>query len=504
MSTTIKLDPITRIEGHLAVKVNVDQGKVAEAYCLGEMFRGFETILMGRDPLDAQQITQRICGVCPISHGIASIRAQEDAYKLTPARNGVLLRNLILGANYLQSHIIHFYQLCALDFVDLTAITSYTGNDPQLNELKAWVQSETSRNEINPATPFLPRYKGDYLADKDINLGAIKHYLQALNMRRMAHEAAAIFCGKIPHAAALVPGGVSNEVTMERVLGYTRRLRELKTFVDTVYAPDVLAVAKAYPQYFQLGKGTGNFMAYGVFPDADNPVRFMFPAGTVSGDKIEPLDTGLITEEVQHAYFSSGTGLHPSKGETTPDPNKPGAYSWSKAPRYRRQPMEVGALARVLIAYQSQANPELNRLVDTTLAQLGKGPADLNSVMGRHAARALEAKLIADQCLVWAGQLRLNESACTDFTLPKEGRGMGLIEAPRGALGHWIEIANHKIARYQCVVPTTWNCSPRDDNRTPGPVEQSLVGAPIADPDNPIEAARVVRSFDPCLACAIH
>lgn len=503
MSKSIKIDPFSRIEGHLAIRVEVAENRVKEAFCSGEMFRGFEIILKNRHPLDAQQITQRICGVCPIDHGIASVLAQDAAYQATPPENGVLVRNLIQGANYLMSHITHFYHLSALDFIDIAAIRKYTGSDPQLSYLKDWVEAQVASRSIYPAAPFLPRYEADYLKDTSINVVAIKHYLEALDIRALCHQMAAVFCGKIPHAPALVPGGVTERVTIDKIISYRSMLQKVQTFVETAYLPDVLTVAKAFPDYFSLGRGCGNFLAYGAFPEAAGRSTQLFPSGVVINGGLGTLDVSQITEDVMYSLFASPSGLPPTRGETIPDPNKTKAYSWLKAPRYRRQVMEVGPLARMMVAYL-KGEPLFKDQLDAVLAKLGKKPADLISVMGRHAARALEAKIIAAQCFVWLERLAPGKPAFADFEIPGAGQGMGLTEAARGALGHWLEIKNGRIANYQCVVPTTWNCSPRDDQGLPGPVETALVGTPVTDDKNPIEVARVVRSFDPCIACAVH
>lgn len=502
MANTVLIDPITRIEGHLAVKVEVEDGRVTEGRCIGEMFRGFEVLLRGRHPMDAGQITQRICGVCPISHGTASIFAQDMAYKVTPPDNGRLIRNLILGANYIQSHLIHFYHLCALDFIDIAAVAGYQGNDGVLKGLRDWINAELASKRLYPAAPFLPRYNADYATDATLNLTAARHYVEALEMRALAHDSAALFCGKIPHATGLIPGGVTQPVTVDKIAAYVANMKRLQAFVNDCYVQDVIGVAQAFPAYFQMGKSCGNFLAYGNFPESASGNRF-FPSGTIMQGALKPLSVDAIAEEVKYSLFSSPSGLHPYKGETSPEPNKSGAYTWLKAPRYQGQPMEVGALARILVAYQ-QGMAAVRAEVDGALGLLGLGPEALDSVLGRHAARALETKIIVAKCLEWAAQLKPGKPVYEDFELPDTGQGYGLAEAPRGALGHWIEIQDKKIARYQCIVPTTWNCSPRDDRGVPGPVEQSLAGTPVADPGNPIEAARVVRSFDPCIACAVH
>lgn len=504
MPRTVTIDPITRIEGHLAIRIEIDSNRVINAFSSGEMFRGFEVILKGRDPLDAQQITQRICGVCPISHGTASILAQDAAYKITPPKNGRLIRNLVLGANFMQSHILHFYHLAALDFVDITAITKYKGKDPALRELKQWVKAQLSSNVLFPAAPFLPRYSGQYVQNTELNIQGIKHYLDALDMRTLSHKMGAIFGGKLPHAATLVPGGVTEKVTADKIAACKSIISKLQTFIDTSYLHDVTEVAAAFPEYFRIGKGCGNTLAYGVFPESSDDSAKLLPSGVVTKGKLNPFDATKITEDVKYSLYSSPSGLHPAKGETAPAPHKSGAYSWLKAPRYNGTVVEVGPLARILAAYFKGENRAVKNSVDGLLAKLGKKPKDLLSVLGRHAARAIECKVVADRCAEWVEQLTPGEPTFQDFSIPETGRGIGLTEAPRGALGHWLEINNHKISRYQCVVPTTWNCSPRDDNGNQGAVEQALKGTPIADGKNPIEATRVVRSFDPCIACAVH
>ncbi len=499
----ISIDPITRIEGHLGIGIDVEANRVTDAHCKGEMFRGIEMILRGRDPLDAQHITQRICGVCPVSHGIASILAQDDAFGASVPDNGRLVRNLILGANYIQSHILHFYHLAALDFVDIVAITKYQGANPFLLSVKAWVESEVSSGALHPAAPFLPRYEGKYLANDEANIIAIKHYLDGLDMRTLAHKMGALFAGKLPHAATLVPGGVTEKVTAKKIAAYRDMLGKLTNFINTAYLEDVVAVAGAFPEYFSTGAGYGNFLSYGVFEESTNGNEKLFPAGVIIDGKLQGFDPAKIGEDIKFSHFSSGSGLHPSKGETTPEPGKSGAYTWLKAPRYNGQPLEVGPLARMMVAYMS-GDKRVKPLIDSVLSRLGAGPEVLVSVLGRHAARAIECKLVADRCAEWIEMIDPTKPTFTDFDIPKSGAGMGLTEAPRGALGHWITLKDYKIENYQCIVPTTWNCSPRDDKRQRGPVEQALVGTTIADEHNPIEAARIVRSYDPCLACAIH
>lgn len=504
MTKKITIDPVTRIEGHLKIEVEVKDGKVSDARSSGEMFRGWEIILKGRDPKDAQMITQRICGVCPSPHAQASTLCLDDAFGVHPPDNGRLIRNLILGANFIDSHILHFYHLAALDYVDITAILKYTGNDPGLNRIKAWAKTEIDSGRPTAVAPFLPRLKGDYIADAEINIAAIAHYLKALDVRKKAHEMLCIFGGRMPHEIAIMPGGVCERPTVDKITSFLYRLKELQSFIDNAYIPDVITVAKAYPRYFDIGKGSGNLLAYGVFEENNEGTKKYISGGVYIDGKVQTLDPQQIAEYVKYSRYSSGSGLHPSKGETAPQPDKKKAYSWIKSPRYDNKVCEVGPLSRMMVNHLSGANVTVSKLVTDTLTQLSAPASALFSVLGRHAARALECKLVADKCAEWVMQLDPSKPVHTKFEIPDQSSGMGLTDAPRGALGHWITIKNKKIDRYQCVVPTTWNASPRDDKNQPGPLEQALIGTPVADPENPIEPLRVVRSFDPCLACAIH
>jgi hydrogenase large subunit len=504
MAKKIIVDPITRIEGHLKIEVEVEGAKVKDAKSSGEMFRGWEIILKGRDPRDAQMITQRICGVCPSAHAQASTLCLDDAFGIHPPDNGRLIRNLIFGANYIQSHILHFYHLAALDYVDITAILNYKGNDPGLNKVKAWAKSEVDSGRPTAVAPFLPRLKGDYLLDTEGNIAAIAHYLKALDIRKKAHEMLCVFGGRMPHEIAIMPGGVCERPTVDKIASYLYRIKEIQSFIDNVYIPDILAVAKAYPQYFDIGKGCGNLVAYGVFEEDNEGTKKYISGGAYIDGEIKPLDPGKITEYVKYSRYSSKSGLHPSQGQTIPEPDKKQAYSWIKSPRYEDKVCEVGPLARMGVNHLQGSNPTVSELVSGTLNKLNLPVTALFSVLGRHAARALETKVVADKCAEWVMQLNPSKPVHTKFEIPEQSTGMGLTCAPRGALGHWITIKGKKIDNYQAVVPTTWNASPRDDKNQLGPIEQALIGTPVADPDNPIEPLRVVRSFDPCLACAIH
>ena len=504
MATKITIDPLVRVEGHLKVECVIDGGEVKEADCSGPMFRGFERLLIGRDPLDAQQIAMRVCGVCPMVHGTAAALALDEALGVNASvpDNGRIVRNLMLASNFLQSHILHFYHLAALDYVDCTKVAGYDGADPGLQSVKAFID----RGELGP---FMPRYEGDYRLPDEVDRAAVAHYVQALQMRRKAHEMLAIFGGKMPHTAALVPGGVTESVTTSKIADFLWRLNELRGFIDNVLLPDALAIGGAYNDYFAIGKGCGAFLSYGGFElesgeaDLTRRKRF-FARGTATAAPGLPgtLDVSRIREDVKHAHYADATtGLHPTQGETEPDMTK--GHTWLKAPRYDGKAYEVGPLARAVVGYLSGHAPT-QQLAGSVLSGLHIQPEDMISTMGRHVARALEAKMVADTMASWLLQLQPGAPAAVAFEMPDEASGTGILEGPRGALLHHIAIQGGKISRYQLVVPTTWNCSPKDDQGQPGPVEQALIGTKVSDPENPLEIVRIVRSFDPCLACAVH
>jgi len=370
----------------------------------------------------------------------------------------------VQAANLIQSHILHFYHLAALDYVK--------GPD---------------------TAPFVPRYEGDYRLPPHVTEVVVGHYIQALAMRRKAHEMGAVFGAKMPHTMVFLPGGVTTDVTPEMIATYEGKLRELISFIDDVYLPDVLAVAGAYEDWFEIGAGCKNLLSYGGYPltDQKDPsgANLYFARGAYVDGRFVPVDADQIKEHVAHSWYKSGAGKHPFDGETLPEVDKRGAYSWIKAPRYQNHPCEVGALARTWVG----RNPQVAALGDKAF-----------SVMGRHFARAVETKAIAHAMLEWLQELAPGEPVFEAYDVPREARGFGLTEAPRGALGHWIAIEDYKIMNYQAVVPSTWNIGPRDDKGVRGPLEEALVGVEVADPDNPIELVRIVRAFDPCLACAVH
>lgn len=494
----VVIDPMTRIEGHIKIETEVEGGAVVDAKSSGTLFRGFEIILQGRDPRDAPQLAQRICGVCPQAHAMASVLCLDDAFDITAQipKNGRIIRNLLLGSNFIQSHILHFYHLAALDYVDIAAAAEYEGINPDLRSIRGFI--ERGRLE-----PFFPRYEGDHRFSSKVDRELTAHYVKALEMRRKAHEMLAIFGGKMPHSCTAVPGGATQVPTVDKITSFLWRLNEIRGFIDDVYIPDVITVAESYDDYFEMGIGCGNLLSYGVF-DLDDKKRLL-REGIASKDMTwGEFDAGRITEEVEHSWYASSTGVrHPSQGETTPQAGKEGAYSWIKAPRYNGQVYEVGPMARMVVNYLA-GNEVVKGLLDSVLSRFKADPQVLFSVLGRHAARALECKYIADSMAAWVLELELGGPVFVEYEIPEEASGVGLTGAPRGALGHWVTIQDKKIAKYQCVVPTTWNASPRDGRGQPGPMEQALTGVKVADEDNPLEVMRVVHSFDLCLACAVH
>jgi len=478
MPTTIKIDPVSRIEGHLEIEVSVEGGQVIDAKSSGTMFRGFETILLGRDPRDASILTQRICGVCPVSHAMAATLNLESAFGVLPPNNGRILRNLVLGANFIMSHILHFYHLAALDFID-------------------------TRDAV-PMSPWQPQYIAPDMVTGELAAVLVGHYVQALEMRRKAHQMGAIFGAKLPCVSTFVPGGCTEVVTGEKVSDFGDLLVELCSFIDTVYIPDVLTVAGAFPDYFNVGTGCGNLLAYGVFDLNAEGTEKLLGGGRYTDGEYLGVDPGQITEYVKYSRYTAASGdVNPSVGVTEPDIDKGGAYSWIKSPRYDEKVHEAGPLARMFVSYLA-GEPTVVALVDFVLGHFGATADALFSVLGRHAARALETKFVADSMAGWLDALVVGDSVYEYSAIPECASGIGLTEAPRGALGHWIDVSRGKISRYQVITPTAWNASPRDDLEQMGPIEQALIGTPVADVDQPIEVLRVVHSFDPCLACAVH
>ncbi|MDA8123717.1 MAG: nickel-dependent hydrogenase large subunit [Deltaproteobacteria bacterium] len=475
MATVKIIDPVTRIEGHMSVEVTIDRNRVTDARCSGTLFRGFETILTGRQPTDAPVITQRICGVCPIAHGMASVNALDNLSSFKIPDNGRILRNLTLGANFIQSHILHFYFLAAPDFVAGPAMAPWT---------PAW--------NVDIRLPA-----GDSIAS---------HLVPAIEARRRAHEMGAVFSGRMPTAHSFIPGGYTAVPSQADLDKFRSHLLWLSDFITNTYLPDIHKLRSFYSDYLSIGGGYGNLMAFGAFDLDGAGSRKLFRRGVVEGARKGvpgELNLARITESVTHSWYDNRTdGLSPAKGKTTPLYPKKEAYSWLKAPRYNSRPYEVGPLARMWVNGDYQGGV---------------------SVLDRHLARALEAQKVAGAMLGWLDQLNLGAPVYSEQPVRKAGSGVGLTEAARGALGHWVSTASGKITNYQIITPTCWNASPRanegedqddDDDRndgsrrnTPqnlGPMERALVGTPVLDPNKPIEVLRVIHSFDPCLSCAVH
>jgi len=552
--THVVVDPVTRIEGHLRIEAEVDGGAVRDAWASCTMFRGIEIILKGRDPRDAWAFTQRICGVCTTVHAIASIRAVENAIGAAPPPNARLLRNLIIAAQCVQDHVIHFYHLHALDWVDVvSALQADPVKTSALAEsISDWPLSSKSYFtgvqarlkgfvEQGQLGPFANAYWGHaaYRLPPEANLMAVAHYLEALDWQREFIKMHAVLGGKNPHLQSFLVGGMATPVDPDKQAsinaGTIAQLRELiakaREFVTRVYIPDVLAVASFYKDWAGHGQGVGNYMVYGEYPEDDNAMPKLFlPRGIIRNrdlSKVEPFDQMKVTEYVSHSYYAyqrgDGVALHPFQGETAPNYTGPKPpyqqldtdkkYSWLKSPRYDDQPMEVGPLSRMLVAYAS-GQPRVKELVGAVLKQLNVGPEALFSTLGRIAARAIETQLLAEKMDDWldglaaniaAGDLRIHDNSKWEpSSWPADAQGAGFHEAPRGALGHWVSIHDGTIANYQCVVPSTWNAGPRDAKGTRGPYESALLQTPVADPARPVEILRTVHSFDPCMACGVH
>jgi [NiFe] hydrogenase large subunit len=533
----VVVDPIPRIEGHLRIEVEVENGKVKDAWSSGTLFRGLEIILQGRDPRDAHLLTQRSCGVCTLVHSLASVRAVEDALKVKIPPTARIVRNLTHAAQNMHDHPVHFYQLCALDWVDVvSALSADAGKTADLSaavsgrpqtkkyyeglkgKLKAFVDS-------GQLGPFANAYWGHpaYKLPAEANLMAVGHYLDNLRQQVHAAQMTALWGAKNPHLQGHLPGGVTvaQQLDADHIAKYLFMLKEQIKFIEEVYIPDLLAVASFYKDWAAIG-GNKNFLAYGDFPESDKePESFYFQRGIIlNGElKLVPVDVSKITEDVTHAWYEGDKPLHPSVGETKPlmgdklkgaVPDVKGKYTWLKAPRYDDKVMEVGPLAQCLVSYVG-GNKEIKETVDGVLKKLEVKPTALFSTLGRVAARGIKCLVNAKRAEKWTMDLIENvkkgdTKTFTPYKLDESvnGQGFGLNDVARGSLGHWINIEKGKIKNYQQVVPSTWNLGPADAKGQKGPVENALIGTPVADPKKPLEILRTVHSFDPCIACAVH
>lgn len=552
----IVVDPITRIEGHLRIEVEAGDGRINNAWASSTQFRGIEIVMQGRDPRDAWAFAQRICGVCTVVHAIASCRAVEDALGIQVPPAGALIRNIVHGMQTVQDHVIHFYHLHALDWVDvvsaLSADPASTANiaasispwpknsETYFRQIKERIQKFVEAGQLGI---FTNGYWGHpaYKLPPEVNLLAVAHYLEALDWQRDVIRVHTIFGGKNPHPNFLVGGmasainledtGTINAESLTKIGGMIKRARE---FVEQVYWPDLLAIAGYYKDWGAIGGGVGNFMAVGEYPDAGDSTdldSLYFPRGIILGkdlSEVHPYDQMKVREYITSAWYEyeggDAVGLHPWEGETRPrytGPEPPweylqdhDKYTWMKAPRYEGMPMEVGPLARMLVAYAS-GHSDVQEVVNDALGRLEVGPEVLFSTLGRVAARGAETVLVARRLEKWfddlVARIRAGDTATFNgekwdpSTWPASAQGYGYLDAARGALGHWVQIENGKISRYQCVVPSTWNCSPRDGEGQMGPYEASLVdNHPLVRGDQPLEILRTIHSFDPCMACGVH
>jgi len=551
MAQRITIDPITRIEGHLRIDVEVDGGKVRNSWSSGQMWRGIELILQGRDPRDAYLFTQRICGVCTTVHAIASVRAVENALGLKIPLNAQLIRNVIVSAHALHDHIVHFYHLSALDWVDVTKALE---GDPAKTAALAQSLSEWPGNSVKQFTAVKGKLKGLVESGQlgiftngywghpamhlspEVNLLAVSHYLQALEYQRKANQVVAILGSKTPHIQNLAVGGVANAINldneatlkMDKIYQIKDLLEEVQAFVHQVYLPDVIAIGAMYPEWLGYGAGVTNYLAVPDLPLDAAGTKFSLPGGTIMGGDLgtykpitsfaDPYFRDNVAEGIAHSWYDGDWTRHPWQEETVPhytDFEEDGKYSWVKAPRFDGKPMQVGPLAQVLVGYAS-GDEKIKKYLDFALGEASKiagtklSPAVCHSTLGRHLARAVRAAAISDHALEHWQMLAANiGSGDTDIFIPweypsGEQQGFGFHEAPRGTLSHWVVIENGKIKNYQAVVPSTWNAGPRDEKGNMGPYEASLLGNPVADPSHPLEVVRTVHSFDPCLACAIH
>lgn len=558
MAERIVVDPITRIEGHLRIEAEIENGVIKDAYSSGTMVRGIETIVKDRDPRDVWAFVGRICGVCTSTHSLTSVRAVENALDIIIPPNAELVRNIMANVLFMHDHVVHFYHLHAFDWVD---VISALKADPKATAELAQSISDWPKNSVGYFKDIQARVKKfadsgqlgifangywghpAYKLPPEGNLLAVAHYLEALEWQKEIVKVHTVFGGKNPHPNYVV-GGVpasinlneANAINAERLAFVRKRLEEAKEFVDKVYVPDLLLIAQFYKKdWGAIGGGIHNYLAYGDFPTQGyNSIESMkMPRGIVLDrdlSRVHPVDVESpeeIKEYIYHSWYEyskgNDAGLHPFEGETNlkytgPRPpythlNVEDKYSWIKTPRWKDKAMEVGPLARMLVAYAAGKEPQ-KELIDRTLSQLELPAAALFSTLGRTAARGLETKLCADWALefyddlianIKGGDTRMmNNEKWKESTWPKQSQGVGLTEAPRGALAHFPVIENNRVKNYQMIVPTTWNASPRDKNGELSAYESALIGTPVHDAKLPLEILRTIHSFDPCLACAVH
>lgn len=554
MATRITIDPITRIEGHLRIDVEVDNGKVSKAWSSGQMWRGIEQIVLNRDPRDAWAIVQRICGVCTTVHAMASVRSVEDALKLEIPLNAQYIRNMIMSAHSLHDHIVHFYHLSALDWVDVTSalkadpakaaqladsLSNWEGNSrAAMADTQARLKTFVSSGQLGIFTNGYWGHPAMKLPP-EANLMAVSHYLQALEVQRWANKIVGTLGSKTPHIQNLAVGGVSNPIaldsegvlTIERLLQVKEFIDKLGSFIRNCYFNDVAAIAAFYPEWSSIGVGITDYLSTPDLPTDTKGTQFLTPGGFIKGGDLstfkpitkfgDPYFTDGVTEQVGHSWYKysgSESALQPWKGQTEPnytDFQDEGKYSWVKTPTFYGKVAQVGPIAQVLAGVAAKHQPTvtyLNALTDKIATLSGqKLPASaLHSTIGRIAGRVVRACVCYENLQAnWSLLMEnIGKGDVTTFNKPVfpkgEIHGVGQHEAPRGLLSHWSVIKDGRMANYQAVVPSTWLAAPKTDDGKLAPYEAALLNTPVANPDQPLEVLRTVHSFDPCLACAVH
>lgn len=447
--------PVTRLHEPIRADVEIENGRVVNAWISAQLFRGFEQMLKGRDPRDVVLFTQRICGICSAAHSIAASMAQQEAFQIRPTPTGQALFNLIFAADMIQNHLRHFYLLVLPDYA--------IGNEIPLSHLQP---------------------KDDYRLPEKQNKELLSHIKGAIYISARAHEMLAIFGAKAPHQQTIMASGVTEQASPERLVAYRSILQEISDWVQNIYIPDVLTIAEYYSDYYAIGQGYGNFISFGMFPDPITQKRRL-PSGILPfQERLRPLELRQIHEDIKFSWYEETfPNPAPTSSETIPLVNKRDAYSWVKAPRYNQQPYEGGPLAR------SWITGEYNHGI---------------SVMDRLIARAYETAKLCELAKSWLEDIAPYSPTLLPYTPPSTGEGFGITDAMRGPLLHWLRVEQDKVSNYQIITPSTWNFSTRDENGLLGPVEQALLGTPVSNPENLIEVGRVIRSFDPCFSCAVH
>ena len=557
MSKRIVVDPVTRIEGHLRIEADIENGIVEDAFSSGTMVRGIEIIVRDRDPREAWAYVGRVCGVCTSIHSLCSVRAVENALGIVVPPNAEMVRNLMQGALFMHDHVVHFYQLQALDWVDvMSALKADPGKASEIAQsLSAW--SKSSRGYFREVQQKIGKFVNGgqlgifsngywghpaYKLPPEVNLIAVAHYLEALDVQKEIVKIQTIFGGKNPHPNFLV-GGMAcavnindpNALNLERLSLVAEIIEKSRDFIHEVYLPDVIAIASYYPEWTRIGGGLRNYISYGDYPMGNygETSTYKSPRGIVVDrdlshvEEFDPTADDGLQEFVNNSWYrykeGKEAGLHPSVGETVLDytgPTPPYAhldtrepYSWRKTPRYKGLAMETGPLARAVIAYAA-GQEDYKELIDRSLSQLHVPFEAMYSTVGRTLARAIESELVAHWMEEFyirlltqiknGDQRMFNNIYWEPDSWPQQANGFGLTEAPRGSLAHYVDIENKKIKNYQMVVPTTWNASPRDVRGQRSAFEASLLGTPVHDSEAPLEIIRTIHSFDPCMACSVH